>query len=603
MALDPAILERAREWTGVDYDPDTRREVQALLDAAGDGAEEELRNRFGAHLEFGTGGMRGIVGAGTNRMNRYTAGAASQGLARCIRKQVSDPRRASVVIAHDSRTHSAQFAGEAATIFAGNGIKTYLFEALRPTPLLSFAVRHLRATAGVVITASHNPMQYNGYKVYWSDGAQIVPPHDRAIIEEVRAISSVDQIRFTDSEQAKHEGLIVLIGEEIDEAYLEAIEACRLATDLAPSHFASLEIVYSALHGTGATLVPEALKRWGFPRVSSVEAQAIPDGTFPTAPKPNPEEQAAMQMALDQAAGEGADLVMATDPDADRIGIAAPDAAGRWVLLTGNQTASLITEWLCGRLREQGRLPADGAVVKTIVTTELIAAIAQSHGVAVENVLTGFKWIGAKIRGWEEARAAGRASRTFLFGGEESYGYLVGTHARDKDAVVCACVIAEMAAWAKSQGWTLLDLLDQLFELHGVHLESLVSLERQGLAGMSEIQAMMARLRGDPPLTIAGVPVETLMDCEDRTRRRLDDSSTTVESIDLPRSNVLHFTLRGGGKAVARPSGTEPKIKFYFGATESMLSDSDRALPLAERRSKVEDLLSELEKDFLERVS
>jgi phosphoglucomutase len=597
MPLDPEILERAREWTGSHCDPATRAEVQALIDACD---EDELRDRFGAQLEFGTGGLRGIVGAGTNRMNRYTAGAASQGLALYIRRQVG-PSGGSVVIAHDSRTHSAQFAGEAAQIFAANRIRTYLFEALRPTPELSFAVRHLGATAGIVITASHNPKQWNGYKVAWSDGAQVIPPHDAGIIAEVRGIHDPSHIRFADFESAKNDGLIVLIGEEVDEAYLEALDASRLARDLDPAVPAGLKIVYSPLHGTGATLVPAALSRWGFTQVSLVKAQATPDGTFPTAPKPNPEERAAMQMALDQAEVEGADLVMATDPDADRIGIAVPDAEGQWQLLSGNQTASLMLHFIITRLRERGEMPPDGAVVKTIVTTELIARIAEAAGVEVVDVLTGFKWIGAKIRAWEERRASGQASKTFLFGGEESYGYLVGTHARDKDAVVCACVIAEMAAWAKSQGKTLLDLLDGLFAAHGVHLESLVSLERQGLTGMEEISAMMDALRADPPREIAGVAVETLMDVQAGTHR---DLTTGEEApIDLPRSNVLHFTLAGGGKAVARPSGTEPKIKFYFGATEAMLPEADRAKSLDERKRLVAERLEALERDFVARMS
>jgi phosphoglucomutase len=597
MPLAPEILERAREWTSSSYDPETRREVQGLLDAGDEGA---LRERFGAQLEFGTGGLRGIVGPGTNRMNRYTAGAASQGLAQHIKKQVPDPRRASVVIAHDSRTHSAQFASEAACVFAANGIRTFLFESLRPTPELSFAIRHLGATAGVVITASHNPKQYNGYKAYWSDGAQVIPPHDTGIIAEVRSVRGAEQIRFVDFDQARADGLITLIGREIDLAYLDAIEPCRLAKDLDPALAADLKIVYSALHGTGITLLPQALSRWGFHQISLVEPQAIPDGTFPTAPKPNPEERPAMKMALEQAAREEADLVMATDPDADRIGIAVPDRSGQWVLLTGNETASLMAHYVCERLRQMGRLPEDGVLVKTIVTTELIAAIARGHGLAIEDVLTGFKWIGAKIREWEELRTMGRPSKAFLFGGEESYGYLVGTHARDKDSIVCGCVIAEMAAWAKSQHLTLLDLLDQLHERHGVHLESLRSLEREGLSGLEEIGAMMRRLREDPPSSFAGVPVETLMDVEAGTRRRLGDGHT--ERIHLPRSNVLHFTLRGGGKVVARPSGTEPKIKFYFGATQGMLAPEEAALPLPQRRARVAALLRRLEDDFLKRV-
>ncbi len=597
MTLDPTIIERAREWTGSAYDAETRREVQAMLDA---NDEASLRECFGAQLEFGTGGLRGIVGVGTNRMNRHTVGAATQGLAHCVRGQVSDPAQASVVIAHDSRTHSARFASEAAAILAANGIRTFLFDALRPTPELSFAVRHLGATAGIVITASHNPKEYNGYKVAWSDGAQVIAPNDRAIIAEVRAITGTDQVRRIDAEQARNDGLITLIGEEVDDAYLDALEVSRLAADLDPAIAAGLKIVFSPLHGAGVTLVPRALARWGFTQVALVEAQAVPDGTFPTAPRPNPEEREAMQMALDQAARDGADLVMATDPDADRIGIAVPDAAGQWHLLTGNQTASLMTHFIVERRRAQGSLPADGAVIKTIVTTEMIAAIARANDLALVDVLTGFKWIGAKIREWEEARAAGRPSQTFLFGGEESYGYLVGTHARDKDAVVCACVIAEMAAWAKSQGKTLLDLLDDLFTAHGVHLESLRSLERAGLAGMEEIGAMMEALRGDPPAAIAGIPVETLMDLDAATRR---DLATGAESaVDLPRSNVLHFTLRGGGKVVARPSGTEPKIKFYFGATEAMLPDADRRLPLAEKKQRVAALLTQLERDLLQRV-
>jgi phosphoglucomutase len=543
-------------------DAETLKEtVDLLVDALKTGDTTAIQEAFYQDLDFGTGGLRGLMGPGTNRMNRVTVAKATQGLVEYIRRNVPEGT-GSVCIAYDSRIMSAEFARVAARVVAGNGMKAYLFEDVRPTPELSFAVRHFKATAGIVITASHNPKEYNGYKVYWNDGAQVVPPHDKGIIDEVRGISSMRQVNMADFEQEVRKDAIHLIGETVDRLFIESLDAVHLQPDLTQSRGDELKIVFTPLHGTGGTIIPDALRKWGFFDVVNVPEQEKPDGTFPTIKSPNPEEKAAMELALRLAEAENADLAFATDPDADRIGIAVRHE-GDFQLLTGNQVGALLSSYICGILKQQGRLPANGVLVKTIVTTNLIEAIAAEYGVGVENCLTGFKYIAELIRRYEEEGAPDKPSKEYLFGCEESYGYLAGTHVRDKDSVVTACLIAEMALWAKAAGKTLVDLLHELFARHGVYVESQLSRAMPGMAGMQQIGKLMQSLRANPPLEVGGIKVATVTDVD-------SDSSLDVASqkrgrgLGLPRSNVLVFGLEDGSTVVARPSGTEPKIKFYF---------------------------------------
>jgi phosphoglucomutase len=560
--LRTELLDRIREFSD-GADADMLRETVALLleGLARDDGNAAIEDAFYRDLDFGTGGLRGVMGPGTNRMNRVMIARATQGLVNYV---LSSPagRDGSICIAHDSRLRSSEFAREAARVVAGNGLKAYLFEDLRPTPELSFAVRRLRATAGVVITASHNPKEYNGYKVYWSDGGQVVPPHDRGIIQQVREITGSDKIRLTDFADAVKLGKIEILGRKIDYEYLEAMDTCRLHHELCESRGGELKIVFTPLHGTGGTLVPRALERWGFSEVTMVPDQAEPDGYFPTVKSPNPEERAAMELGLALAREEAADLVMATDPDADRVGVAVAHG-GDFVLLSGNQVAALLAYHVCESRKEQGRLPADGVIVKTIVTSELVAAVARDYGVEVEDCLTGFKYIGELIQRYEELGQPGDPVKTFLMGCEESYGYLVGTHARDKDAVVAACAMAELALWAKTRSKTLVDLLHELYLRHGVFVESQLSRQLPGIAGMQQIGGLMESLRNDPPAEIAGITVSALTDIENNVHRDLQTGATSPGP-GLPESNVLIFELAEGSRVVARPSGTEPKIKFYF---------------------------------------
>ena len=481
-----AIAERIRlfkEGAGAQ----TVRETDAFVAAnsgTSDGAAA-IEDAFYRDLDFGTGGLRGLMGPGTNRMNEVTVAKATQGLVNYIRLATGGTG-GSVAIAHDPRHLSPEFARVAACVIAGNGMTAHLFPQLRPTPELSFAVRHLGATAGIVITASHNPKEYNGYKVCWSDGAQVVSPHDSGIIAEVRKVTTAGQVRRADYDAAVKSGAINILGPEVDAAYLAALDAVRMRPGLSSARGGELDIVYTPLHGTGITMVTAALERWGFTRVRVVPEQAAPDGSFPTAKSPNPEERAALEMGIALAVREGADVVFATDPDADRIGIAVRHG-GEYRLMTGNQVGALLAAYICETLREEGRLPANGVLIKTIVTTGLIGAIAREFGVALDDCLTGFKYIAGLIRDYEEAAAAGKPTKAFLMGCEESYGYLVGTHARDKDAVVAACVLAEMALWAKTDGRTLVDLLHGLFAKHGVFVESQLSKTMPGKAGMEAI--------------------------------------------------------------------------------------------------------------------
>ncbi len=557
----PDVISRIEKYTA-GADSETIREVTEILEAAkasDPSAITEINEAFGRELDFGTGGLRGLMGPGTNRMNRVVIAKSTQGLAQYVASQRAG---GSVAIAYDSRNNSKQFAQVAAQVVAGNGLTAYLFSDLRPTPQLSFAVRHLGATAGIVVTASHNPKEYSGYKVSWEDGAQVLPPHDKAIIDNVRAVESMEQVKLGDFDGAVQDGKIVLLGEEMDRAYLDALQAVRLRKDLSDSHGGELKIIYTPIHGTGIRVVPQALAQWGFSSVDIVAEQAEPDGDFPTTVSPNPEEHAALALALDLAKTNGADIVLATDPDADRLGFAVKHD-GKYQLISGNQGCALMAWYICETLREQGRLPANAAIIKTIVTTELVRAITDDYGVHLGNCLTGFKYIAALMAEYEQPGPGGAPQKTFLMGCEESYGYLIGTHCRDKDAVVAACMVAEMALWAKTQGLTLVDLLHNLYMKYGVHIESQVSRTMPGLEGMKDINALMTRLREHPPKEVASIGVAQVTDILNNTVNNIA-TGQTEPGPGLPSSNVLIFNLTDGSKVVARPSGTEPKIKYYF---------------------------------------
>lgn len=525
---------RAQAWLDGDFDAQTKAEIRELQkDPAA------LEDAFYRNLEFGTGGLRGTMGAGTNRMNKYTVGMASQGLANYLRQKVAG--QLSVCVSYDSRNHSLDFARIAADVFSANGIKVYLFDEIHPVPLMSYAVRFKGASCGVMITASHNPKEYNGYKVFWSDGAQITAPVDKEIVTEVGKISDPSQVKFEGNP-----GLIEIIGHEIDEAYQKDVFTLMLSPESRKRH-SDIAIVYTPLHGCGVRIVPECLSLLGFTNVHSVAAQQVSDGNFPTVPSPNPEEPAALKMAVELADSIGADIVMGTDPDADRMGIAVRDNDGRMVLFNGNQTAAMLTYYILTRWKELGKITPGAYVVKTIVTTPLIADIARSFGVECFDVLTGFKYIAEVVRRFE-------GKRTFICGGEESFGFNVGEFVRDKDAPISCCMVAECAAWAADQGLSLYQLMQKIYAQYGYRKEGLVSVVRRGVSGAQEIQKMMANYREVPPSALAGSPVVKVIDY------------SMPEKTGLPASNVLQFFSEAGDVVTVRPSGTEPKIKFYFGA-------------------------------------
>jgi len=537
-----------------------KREVRDLIERRDD---KELADRFYRDLEFGTGGMRGIMGAGINRMNIYTVGAAAQGLANYIAMQGDAARKAGAAIAYDCRHNSDVFAKRVATVLAAAGITAHLFEAPRPTPLLSFAVRSLGCTAGVVVTASHNPPQYNGFKCYWSDGCQVTPPHDKAIIAEVRKVGAFSNITAVDYADAVKRGTIRLLGRDMDETFLKEVDASCLNPSACREQGVKLKIVFTGLHGTGTPLAPEALRRRGFERVLEVPQQAKFDGAFPTVKSPNPEEGEALHLAIELARRENADLVIGTDPDADRAGIAVRTPDGSFALLTGNQTAALLTHYLCDERTRLGTMPKDGVVLTTIVSSDLMKEIGRHYGAEVIETLTGFKWIGEKIRQFEEARAGGGRGRTYLFGAEESYGYMPCTYTRDKDAITATAFIAEAAAVAASRGKTLHGVLEDLYKKHGYFQEGAKSLTMPGKDGAEQIVALMQRMRNQPPQSLGGRPVVSVTDMQ---TGRCRDMKTGVEikAYDLPASDVLIFQLDDGTKLIVRPSGTEPKIKFYI---------------------------------------
>ena len=531
--------EVAQSWLDGNFDKETKAEVKQLMETD----QTALEDAFYRTLEFGTGGLRGTMGVGTNRMNKYTVGMATQGLANYIMQHVKGPK--SVCISYDSRNNSALFAQISADVLSNNGIKVYLFEGLRPTPELSYSIRFKGATAGIMITASHNPKEYNGYKVFWSDGGQITAPVDKDIVAEVNKIEDPADVRFTPVEGTVPGG-IEMMGADVDEHYLTDQLSLMLSPEAVKKH-ANLKIVYTPLHGCGVRLMPEALKRIGFTNIIHVPEQDVNDGNFPTVVSPNPEEPAAMAMALKKADETGADLVLATDPDADRLGIAVRDDNGKMVQLTGNQTWSFLTYYILKRWQELGKLNGKQYCVKTIVTSELIAAICKSFGVKCYNVLTGFKYI-AEVQKREEGKTE------FICGGEESYGFNLGNFVRDKCAQVAGCAVAECAAWAAEQGMTLWQLLQNVYKEYGLYVEKMVYIVRKGKSGAEEIQQIMADYRANPPKEIAGSPLKKVIDYN------------KPEETGLPKSNVLQFYNAAGDVVTVRPSGTEPKIKFYFGA-------------------------------------
>jgi len=538
------IRSKAQQWLGPEFNEETRKEVREMLEKD----EKKLIDAFYQDLEFGTGGLRGIMGAGTNRMNIYTLGMATQGLSNYIIKECGN-NSIKVAIAHDCRNNSRYFAETAADIFSANGFEVYLFEALRPTPELSFAIRHYKCQSGVVITASHNPPEYNGYKAYWDDGGQVVAPHDEGIIEEVRKIKSISQIKFNGKKDK-----IKIIGKETDQLFLNEVIKISINPDIIKKQN-NIGIVYTPIHGTGVTLVPQALKMYGFRNIQNVPEQDIVDGNFPTVKSPNPEEPAALSMAIKKAYETGAELVMATDPDADRIGIAVRNKKGEFVLLNGNQTGVLLTHYILSQFKERNKYKGNEYIIKTIVTTDLLDKIAEKYKVKCYNVLTGFKFFAELIRKLE-------GKEKYIGGGEESYGFLPGDYVRDKDAVASCALAAEVAAYSKNKGMSLYEQLIDIYLEYGLYKEKLINIVRKGAEGANEIKAMMTEYRNNPPKSINNSKVVKINDYD--TLISIDCLTGKKNVINLLKSDVLQFFLEDRSKISVRPSGTEPKIKFYF---------------------------------------
>jgi phosphoglucomutase len=545
-------MEKAAKWLEGDFDPQTKNEVRRMME----NDAKELTESFYRDLEFGTGGLRGIMGAGTNRMNVYTVGMATQGLANYLKINFKG-EQVKVAVAHDCRNNSRTFAETVADIFAANGFMVYLFDALRPTPELSFTIRELGCHSGVMVTASHNPREYNGYKAYWTDGSQVTAPHDKNIIAEVAKITDIDQIK-----RGGDKANITVLDEKFDQKYLNKVHSLSLSPD-AVKKYHNMKIVYTPLHGCGVRLVPASLAQYGFTNVSMVTAQAVVDGNFPTVDSPNPEERNTMAMAIEQGRREGAELVLATDPDSDRIGIAVPDENGEYVLLNGNQTCVLLTYYLLKRWSDPGRIDGKQYIIKTIVTSEMMARVADSFKVEHYNCLTGFKYIAQIIRENE-------GKKQYIGGGEESFGYLAGDFVRDKDAVSACSLAAEAAAWAKSEGMSLWTLLKKMYTEYGFFKEGLVAVVLKGIEGADQIKKMMADYRATPPASICGSPVVTVRDY--LKQQTLDVASGKVNPIDIEKSDVLQFLTSDGTIVSVRPSGTEPKIKYYFGVCEPLPS-------------------------------
>ncbi|MBP5722750.1 MAG: phospho-sugar mutase [Bacteroidales bacterium] len=600
--MDQEILNKAKQWLTGNYDEKTKKEIQYLID----NNDPELENAFYQNLEFGTGGLRGVIGVGTNKMNIYTVGMATQGFANYIKKAFPNEKEIKVAVIHDCRIRSRLFAETTANIFAANGFKVYLSKELRPTPELSFAIRHLGCQAGVNITASHNPAKYNGYKAYWNDGCQLVPPHDTNVIDEVNKIASIDDVKWKGNEQN-----IILWDELIDRPYIDAIKSLSINGDIIKKQ-KDLKIVYTPIHGTGIKLVPRVLQELGFENVNVVEEQAVVSGEFPSLRKPgvgeikeedfvtekdwlnkihevtgspNPEKESAMKLAIEKGKAMNADIIMATDPDGDRVGIVVKNSEGNYVIMNGNQTATILTQYLLSAWQRAGKLKGKEFVVKTIVTTELITEMCKKYGVEMFDVLTGFKYIGEKIRLLE-------GKKQYIGGGEESYGYLAGDFVRDKDAVIACSLVAEAAAVAKNEGKSLYDVLVDTYVEYGMYKESLCSIEKEGKAGKEAIKAMMDNFRANPPKELNGSPVAYIKDYGQSITT--DCKTGKTEKIDLPKSNVLQFFAEDGSKVTARPSGTEPLIKFYFGVKTKINSKAELKQADEELNKKIEGLKKSL---------
>ncbi len=578
--LEATVQSKVSQWLSGNYDTDTKSVIQQLIDNEND---TELTDSFYKNLEFGTGGLRGLIGVGSNRMNKYTIGAATQGLANYLNKTFPN-QPLSVAIAHDSRIKSDEFARVTANVFSANGITVYLFEHLRPTPELSFAIRELGCMSGVVITASHNPKEYNGYKAYWTDGSQIVAPHDSNVIGEVNTIQSIDEIKFEGDDSKIH-----LIGKEIDEKYLNHILSLSISKE-AIARQKALKIVYTPIHGTGVTLVPQLLAKMGFENVTVITEQAEPlgNGQFPTVVYPNPEESEAMSLAVNKAKEIDADLVLGTDPDADRVGMAVKNHHGEIQLLNGNQTATLIIYYLLQAWKEAGKLSGKEFVCKTIVTTDIIDKMAAHYGVHCYNTLTGFKYIAQVIRELE-------GQQQFIGGGEESYGYLIGDAVRDKDAIASCAMIAELTAYAKDKGLSLFDMMMEVYKQFGFYYEGLISLTKKGKTGAEEIQRMMADFRANPPQSLAGSEVIRIDDYKSLVR--VENGQITIISsgeMGIEPSNVLQFFTADGTKFTCRPSGTEPKIKFYVGVVGKLEKNEEFDSVYASLKGKVKAIGEEL---------
>jgi len=569
------VKDKANKWLNSNIDEKTRTSIKEMME----NNENELIESFYKDLEFGTGGLRGIMGAGTNRMNIYTVGMATQGLANYLKMNFTGLKQIKVAIAYDCRNNSRLYAETTAKIMAANNIKAYLFEDLRPTPELSFAVRYFGCQSGIVVTASHNPKEYNGYKVYWEDGGQIIEPHDKNIINEVQKITSIDEINFKSNPD-----LIETIKSDFDEIYTDEIKKLSLSSESVKKYH-DLGIVYTPLHGTGVKLVPMILKKLGFTNIYHIPEQDVNSGDFPTVHSPNPEESAALAMAMEKAAQVGAELVMATDPDADRVGIGLKDNHNNYILLNGNQTASILIYYLLKRWHDKGKLDGKQYIVKTIVTSEILTEIADDFKVEHYDVLTGFKFIADIIKNNE-------GKKTFIGGGEESYGYLAGEFVRDKDAVMSCALIAEAAAWAKDNNMKLFDLLLEIYQKYGLYYEKLISITKKGKSGQEEIAAMMDRFRNSTPESINGSDVMLVHDYE--KSQTIDMISQLRHKIELPKSNVLQFVLHDGTKISIRPSGTEPKIKFYFSVKGELKDKNDYEKVKATLDSKIDSIIKDL---------
>lgn len=573
--IDKDLLNRANMWLNGNYDEETKSEIRRMIQYDPD----ELTNSFYKDLEFGTGGMRGIMGAGTNKMNKYTVGMSTQGLANYLKKMFPHLEEIKAAIAFDSRTNSDYFAKISADVLSSNGIKVYLFESLRPTPELSFVIRYLKCQSGIVITASHNPKEYNGYKVYWEDGGQLVNPHDINVIKEVRNIRNIEDVKF-----AGNSSNIEYIGENIDNAYIKKIKELSLSPETIKKHH-DISIVYTPIHGTGVKLIPRCLHEYGFTNVTLVEEQSEPDGNFPTVISPNPEERSALELALKKAEKINADIVMATDPDADRVGIAVKNNKNQFVLLNGNQAVSILIYYLLKKWKEKSMLTGNEYIVKTIVTTELVRDIAQKNNVKYYDVFTGFKYIAEILRQNEGVM-------TFIGGGEESYGYLVGDFVRDKDAVIACAMFAEICAWAKEQNKTIYDILIDIYLEHGFYKEKLLSIVRKGKSGAEEIQKMMDGYRNNPFKDINNSEVVLVKDYF--LQKETDMLTGNSKPLNFPKSNVLQFFLKDGTKISIRPSGTEPKIKYYFSVSEQLSDRHDMESISSKLDSKIEGIINSM---------